>query len=188
MMKRILDFILALIVFILIFPFLLIIGLLILLEDGKPILFTQDRITKNKKIFKIYKFRTMRKDTPKNVPTSEFTDANRYITRIGRILRKTSLDELPQLLNIIKGDMSIVGPRPALYNQYELIRLRDENGANSILPGLTGWAQVNGRDDISDEVKAKYDGEYVEKMNFWFDVKIILMTVCKVLKREGITA
>ena len=130
----------------------------------------------------------MRKDTPKDVPTSEFTDANCYVTRIGSILRKTSLDELPQLLNIIKGDMSIVGPRPALYNQYELIHLRDENGANNILPGLTGWAQVNGRDDISDEVKAKYDGEYVKKMSLLFDIKIIFMTAFKVIKREGIIA
>lgn len=187
-MKRIFDFILSLTAFVVLLPLLAIISLLIVMEDGSPIFFTQDRITKNKRIFKIYKFRTMRKDTPKDVPTSEFTNAGSYVTRVGHILRKTSLDELPQLLNIIKGDMSIVGPRPALYNQYELIHLRDENGSNSILPGLTGWAQVNGRDDISDEVKAKYDGEYVKKMSLWFDIQIIFLTVFKVIKREGITA
>lgn len=185
-MKRFLDFILSLIAFTIIVPLFVIISLLIFIEDGFPIFFTQDRITKDKKIFKIYKFRSMRNDTPRDVPTSELSNPEQYVTKIGKFLRSTSLDELPQLINIIKGDMSIVGPRPALYNQYDLIKLRDENGANSILPGLTGWAQVNGRDDISDELKAQYDGEYVDKMSFWFDVKIIFMTVIKVLKREGI--
>lgn len=155
-------------------------------ESKGDVLFKQNRVGKDKKIFKILKFRTMYSDTPKDVPTHLLNDPEAFITKTGRILRKTSLDELPQLFNIIKGDMSIVGPRPALYNQYDLIAERDKYGANNIKPGLTGLAQVMGRDELPIEVKAAYDGEYVKKMGFLTDVKIAAKTFVSVIREEGV--
>ncbi len=163
-----------------------VIALCIKAESKGSVLFKQNRVGKDKKIFKIYKFRTMYSDTPKDIPTHLLNNPEAFITKTGRFLRKTSLDELPQLFNIIKGDMSIVGPRPALYNQYDLIAERDKYGANSIKPGLTGLAQIMGRDELPIEVKAAYDGEYVKKMGFITDVKIFLKTFVSVLKEEGV--
>lgn len=184
--KVILDSILALIALLLLLPILLIIALLIKLDSKGSVFFVQNRVGINNKIFKIYKFRTMYSETPKDVPTSDFNDANKYITKIGNVLRKTSLDELPQLINILKMDMAIVGPRPALYNQYHLIELRKQNNVHLVRPGLTGLAQINGRDEISDEEKVKYDTEYVKDITLFKDFKIIVATFFKVLKKEGI--
>ncbi len=155
-------------------------------ESKGSVLFKQDRVGKDKKLFKIYKFRTMYTDAPKDVPTHMLNNPDAFITKSGRFLRKTSLDELPQLFNIIKGEMSIVGPRPALYNQYDLIAERDKYGANSITPGLTGLAQVMGRDELPIDVKAAYDGEYVKKMGFLTDLKIIAKTAISVIKEDGV--
>jgi len=155
----------------------LIVAIIIKLDSKGPVLFKQDRIGKNKKIFKVYKFRTMRVDTPNNVPTHMLDNPDFYITKIGKFLRKTSLDELPQLLNILKGNMAFVGPRPALYNQDDLVALRDKYHANDIKPGLTGLAQVKGRDELPIKIKAQYDGEYIKKLSIWFDIKICFMTL-----------
>lgn len=184
--KNIIDFILSLIALIILLPFFCIFAIIIKLESRGPIFFKQKRIGKDKKEFYIYKFRTMRTDTPKDMPTHLLKDAESYITKSGKIFRKTSIDELPQLFNILKGDMSIIGPRPALWNQYDLIEERDKYNANSIRPGLTGWAQVNGRDELEIPIKAKFDGEYVEKMSFLFDTKIFLKTIVKVFKHDGV--
>ncbi|MCR4933029.1 MAG: sugar transferase [Lachnospiraceae bacterium] len=184
--KRILDFILALIATILLSWLFVILIALIKIDSKGPILFKQKRVGIHKKHFMIYKFRTMRTDTPKDMPTHMLKNPEQFITKIGKFLRKTSLDELPQLLNIIKGDMAIVGPRPALWNQYDLIEERDKYGANDVLPGLTGWAQINGRDELEIPVKAALDGEYIKKMGFVMDVKCILGTVKSVLKHEGV--
>ncbi|MFF2018639.1 sugar transferase [Paenibacillus sp. NPDC058177] len=184
--KPIIDFVLALIGMLLLWPFFLIIALAIKLSSKGPVFFKQKRLGKNKREFYILKFRTMRTDAPKDMPTHLLKDPEYYITKIGKFLRKTSLDELPQIINILKGDMSIIGPRPALWNQYDLIAERDKYGANDIKPGLTGWAQINGRDEIPNEVKARLDGEYVRKLSFIFDVKVFLSTVFSVLKSEGI--
>lgn len=184
--KRILDIILSIIVLIILCPFLIIFSIIIKIESKGPVLFKQKRVGKNKKLFTIYKFRTMRTDTPKDIPTHLLKNAESYITKFGNIMRKTSVDEIPQLFNIVKGDMSIIGPRPALWNQNDLIKERDKYYANDIRPGLTGWAQVNGRDELEIPVKAKYDGEYVEKMSLWFDVKIFFKTIINVFKHEGI--
>lgn len=185
-LKRVIDFTVSLVVFIIIWPVFLMIAILIKIESKGPVIFKQRRIGKNKKEFFIYKFRTMRIDTPSNVPTHLLENPDIFITKIGAVLRKTSLDELPQILNILKGQMSIVGPRPALWNQYDLISERDKYNANSITPGLTGWAQVNGRDEIPIEIKSEYDGEYVEKMGFLFDLKIIIMTFKSVFTAKGV--
>jgi len=163
----------------------LIIAVAIKIDSKGPVLFKQQRIGKNGKLFEIYKFRTMRTDTP-NVSTEALGDPSVFITRVGRVLRKTSLDELPQLFNILKGDMSIVGPRPALYNQYELIEMREKDNVNSILPGLTGYAQVMGRDFISDQKKVSYDKYYLENRSFIFDMKIIFQTIFSVAKADGV--
>ena len=142
------------------------IAVLIKLDSKGPVLFKQKRIGIYKTYFEIYKFRTMRIDTPHDAPTHELSDPEQWITRIGKILRKTSLDELPQLFNIFVGDMSIIGPRPALWNQFDLVEERDKYGANDVKPGLTGWAQINGRDELEIPVKAAFDGEYVKKVGF----------------------
>ena len=184
--KRLLDIIISIMVLVILMPFLLIFSIIIKLESKGPVLFKQKRIGKNKRMFTIYKYRTMRTDTPKDMPTHMLKDAQNYITRFGNIMRKTSIDELPQLINIIKGNMSIIGPRPALWNQYDLVEERDKYHANDIRPGLTGWAQVNGRDELEIPVKAKYDGEYVEKISLWFDIKIFFKTIINVFKHEGI--
>lgn len=184
--KRIIDLLLSIIAFIVLLPFFIIFSIIIKIESKGPVLFKQKRIGKNKKEFVIYKFRTMRQDTPKDMPTHMLKNANNYITKFGNIMRKTSIDELPQLINIIKGDMSIIGPRPALWNQENLIKERDKYNANSIRPGLTGLAQINGRDELPIPIKAKYDGEYIEKISFLFDIKIFFKTIVNVFKHEGI--
>ena len=149
-------------------------------------LFKQERVGKNKKLFKIWKFRTMRIDTPKDMPTHMLQDADSYITGVGKFLRKTSLDELPQIFNILAGKMSVIGPRPALYNQDDLITLRTDKGVDKLLPGITGWAQVNGRDELSIPDKVALDVEYLNRQSFWFDIKILWMTFLKVIKRDGV--
>ena len=162
-----------------------IIALAIKMDSKGPVFFKQKRVGLNKEHFEILKFRTMRIDTPKDVPTHELSDPKRWITKIGRILRKTSLDELPQLFNIFKGEMSIIGPRPALWNQFDLIEERDKYGANGVRPGLTGLAQISGRDALEIPVKARLDGEYVEKMSLAFDIKCFIKTIGSVIKSEG---
>ncbi|MCD4669529.1 MAG: sugar transferase [Actinomycetia bacterium] len=184
--KRILDFILSLISILMFWPFFLIIALLIKIDSKGPVFFKQKRIGKDKKEFYILKFRTMRTDTPKDMPTHMVKNPDLFITRIGRFLRKTSFDELPQVINILKGELSIIGPRPALWNQFDLIAERDKYRVNSIYPGLTGWAQINGRDELPIKIKARFDREYVEKRGFNFDLKIFLLTAASVLGRKGI--
>lgn len=184
-MKRFFDFTLSLLATILLAPFLILICVLIKTTSKGPVFFKQRRVGKNNKEFTIYKFRTMRIDTP-NVATHLLENPDVFITDVGRVLRKTSLDELPQLFNILKGDMSIVGPRPALYNQYDLIEMRTKAGVESLVPGLTGWAQINGRDEIALELKVQLDKEYKEKMGLIFDLKIIFLTALKVFKSEGV--
>ncbi len=161
------------------------IAVAIKIDSKGPVFFKQKRVGLNKEHFEILKFRTMRIDTPKDVPTHELSDPTKWITKVGKILRKTSLDELPQLFNIFKGEMSIIGPRPALWNQYDLIEERDKYGANGVRPGLTGLAQISGRDELEIPVKAKLDGEYVEKMSLAFDIKCFIKTIGSVIKSEG---
>lgn len=185
-MKPLLDFVLSLVGCVVLFPIYLLIAVLIKLDSKGPVLFRQKRIGKGKREFYILKFRTMRTDTPSDMPTHLLSDPEIYITSVGKLLRKTSLDELPQLFNILKGDMSVIGPRPALWNQFDLIEERDRYGANDIKPGLTGYAQINGRDELPIDVKAALDGEYVQKVSFWFDVQMFFGTVVSVLKSDGV--
>lgn len=184
--KRIIDFILALIAFIMLSPIFLAIAIWIKVDSPGPVFFKQKRVGINKSFFDIYKFRTMRTDTPKDMPTHLLNDAKSFITKSGAFLRKTSLDELPQLINIIKGEMAIIGPRPALWNQDDLVAERDNYHANDVLPGLTGWAQINGRDELEIPVKAKLDGEYVENMSFVFDLKCFFGTIFSIMKSDGV--
>lgn len=184
--KRILDFTIALIATILLSWLLLLIAIAIKVESKGPVFFRQKRVGLHKEHFEILKFRSMRTDTPKDQPTHLLQNPEAYITKVGGFLRKTSLDELPQLLNILKGDMSFVGPRPALWNQYDLIEERDKYSANDVMPGLTGWAQINGRDELEIPVKAKLDGEYVQKCSFIFDCKCFFGTFKSVAKAEGV--
>ncbi len=184
--KRLIDFVLSLCGLIVLSPLFLLISLWIKLDSKGPVFFKQRRITKGKEEFLILKFRSMRTDAPKNMPTHLLNNAESYITKSGNFLRKTSLDELPQLINILKGDMSIVGPRPALYNQYDLLEERDKYGANDILPGLTGWAQINGRDELPIPEKARLDGYYTEHFSFGMDLKCFLGTITAVLGHKGI--
>lgn len=167
-------------------PLLLGIAVAIKLGSPGPVLFKQKRVGKNKELFEIYKFRTMRTDTPDNMPTHLLSDPDQYITRVGKFLRKTSLDELPQLFNIFKGEMYVVSTRPALWNQYDLMEERDKYGVHQIAPGLTGWAQINGRDELEIPVKARFDGEYIEKLGFWMDLKCFLGTIGSVLSHDGV--
>ena len=184
--KRIIDFVLAALILILLSPILLILVLAIKLDSPGPVLFSQKRIGAGKTTFPIYKFRTMRIDTPHDVPTHMLKDPNQYITRVGRFLRLTSLDELPQLWNILVGQMSFVGPRPALWNQDDLIAARDKYRANDVRPGLTGWAQANGRDELPIPVKAELDGYYAQNLSFALDVKILFKTARGVWKGDGV--
>ncbi len=184
-MKRVFDFIISLIGVIVLSPIILIVTLVVKFTSPGPMLFKQRRIGKNNVEFEIYKFRTMRIDTP-NVPTHLLENPEQWITPVGKFLRKTSLDELPQLFNILKGEMSIVGPRPALYNQIDLKEMRTEAGVHKLVPGLTGWAQINGRDEIPLSLKVKLDKEYLMKKSFFFDIKIIFMTALSVIKSEGV--
>ncbi len=184
--KRIIDFTFSFIAMIVLWPLFLIIAILIKLDSKGPVFFKQKRVGKGKEHFYILKFRTMITDTPKDMPTHMLNNPEMYITRVGKFLRKSSLDELPQIINILRGEMSIIGPRPALWNQYDLIEERDKYGANDIYPGLTGWAQINGRDELPIDIKAKFDGEYVQKISFIFDVKVFVKTVFSMLRGEGV--
>lgn len=184
--KRILDILFSLSALTLLSPLFFILVAAVRLESRGAVIFKQKRVGRDKTHFNILKFRTMRIDTPKDVPTHLLESPDKYITETGTFLRKTSLDELPQLLNILKGDMSLIGPRPALWNQYDLIEEREKYGVNVLTPGLTGWAQVNGRDELPIEVKAKYDGEYAQRMSFLFDLKIFLLTIKKVFSSDGV--
>ena len=188
--KPVADFFVSLIGAIILLPFFAIIAIAIKIDSKGPVFFKQKRVGKCKngeiKYFNILKFRTMRTDTPHDAPTHLLSDANSYITKVGAFLRKTSLDELPQIFNILKGDMSVIGPRPALWNQDDLVAEREKYGANDVKPGLTGWAQINGRDELEIPVKAKLDGEYVEKQSFLFDCKCFFGTIVSVLKSDGV--
>lgn len=179
--KRFFDILLSLLTIIVFSPLYIILAILVKCTSKGPIFFKQERIGKYKKHFKILKFRTMRVDTPKDVPTHLLENPEKYITGVGRFLRKTSLDEIPQVFNIFVGHMSIVGPRPALYNQDDLVAERDKYHANDIIPGLSGWAQCNGRDTNSIERKAELDGEYVRRFNIWFDIRIVFRTFFQAL-------
>lgn len=184
-LKRLLDILLASAGIIVLAVPMGIIAVAIKADSKGPVFFKQKRVGLNKEYFEILKFRTMRIDTPHDVPTHELSDPQKWITKVGKILRKTSLDELPQLFNIFKGEMSVIGPRPALWNQIDLIEERDKYNANSVRPGLTGLAQISGRDELEISLKAKLDGEYVNKMSFTFDCKCFLKTIKSVLKSEG---
>ena len=185
-LKRLIDFVLASVGLVVLSPVFLLIAIAIKLDDPGPVFFRQKRVGIHQTYFDILKFRTMKMDTPHDMPTHLLENPDQYITRVGRFLRKTSLDELPQIAQIWTGKMSIIGPRPALWNQYDLIAEREKYGANDVCPGLSGWAQINGRDELPIEVKARYDGEYVEKMSFLFDCRCFFGTIGKVLKREGV--
>ena len=184
--KRFLDIVLSGCGIIVLAPVYLILALAIKIDDPGPVFFRQKRVGLHKSHFQIMKFRTMKMETPRDVPTHLLENPEQYITRVGRILRKTSLDELPQIFQIFTGEMSIIGPRPALWNQFDLIAERDKYGANDVRPGLTGWAQINGRDELPIDVKARFDGEYVEKLNFLFDCKCFFGTITSVLKSDGV--
>lgn len=184
--KRGIDVFLSVLGLILLSPIFLVLILAIKFDSKGPVLFKQKRVGIHKSHFYILKFRTMRIDTPKDMPTHLLKNPEQYITKMGKFLRKTSLDELPQIINILKGDMAIVGPRPALWNQYDLIAERDKYGANDIRPGLTGWAQINGRDELEIPVKAKLDGEYVKKMGFLMDLRCFFGTFLSVLSGDGV--
>ncbi|MBQ8319642.1 MAG: sugar transferase [Clostridia bacterium] len=184
--KRFFDLIVSAVGIIVLALPMLIIALVIKCDSKGPVFFKQQRVGKGKKNFTILKFRTMRTDTPHDAPTHELADPKKWITKVGGFLRKTSLDELPQIFNIFVGQMSVIGPRPALWNQDDLVAERDKYGANNVRPGLTGWAQINGRDELEIPVKAKLDGEYVEKMGFLFDCKCFFGTIKSVLKHDGV--
>ncbi len=184
--KRAMDLILPAFGLIFLLPVVLILVIAVKVDSRGPILFKQKRVGIRKTHFNILKFRTMRIDTPKDTPTHLLENPEQWITRVGKFLRKTSLDELPQIWNIFLGQMSIIGPRPALWNQYDLIEERDKYGANELKPGLTGWAQINGRDELPIEIKARLDGEYAERISFGFDVKCFFGTILNVLRRDGV--
>ena len=185
-MKRFVDILISCILVLVLLPLLVLIILLIKFDSRGPILFKQRRIGRDNTEFMMYKFRSMRADTPRDVPTHLFHNPEDYVTRSGRVLRKTSLDELPQLLNILKGEMSFIGPRPALYNQEDLIELRTERGIHRLTPGVTGWAQVNGRDDVSIEEKVNLDEYYYKNRSLWMELKIVLQTFSSVVSSKGI--
>ncbi len=185
-LKRLIDIVLSGLGIIVLSPVFLILAIAIKIDDPGPVFFKQKRLTIHKEFFNILKFRTMKMETPKDMPTHLLENPEQYITKVGKILRKTSLDELPQLFNIFTGKMSVIGPRPCLWNQYDLIEERDKYGANDVRPGLTGWAQINGRDELPIDVKAKFDGEYVERMSLVFDIKCFVGTIFSVLKSDGV--
>ena len=184
--KRLLDFLLSLIGIVFAAIPMLIISFVIRKEDPGPVLFTQRRVGIHKSFFTLHKFRSMKMSTPHDVPTHQLENPEQYLLKCGKFIRKYSLDELPQLINILKGDMSVIGPRPALWNQEDLIAERDRYGANDVKPGLTGWAQINGRDELEIPIKAKLDGEYVERESFLFDCRCFFGTFLKVLRHEGV--
>lgn len=184
-MKRVLDFLISFFAVIILSPLLLAVSVGILISDGSPVLFRQERVGRNNKLFKIYKFRTMKRGT-ENVASNDLKNAESKITKFGKILRATSIDELPQLFNILNGSMSLIGPRPLIPEETEIRELRKKYNVYSVRPGITGWAQVNGRDNISIENKALLDKEYVEKQSLAFDIKIFFITIHKVLRRDGV--
>jgi O-antigen biosynthesis protein WbqP len=184
--KRFYDFVLALIGLIVLSPLFILLMILIKIDSKGPILFKQKRIGRNKKHFYILKFRTMRIDTPKDTPTHMLENPEQWITKMGKFLRKTSLDEIPQIINILKGDMSIIGPRPALWNQYDLVEERDNYGVHDLYPGLTGYAQINGRDELPIADKAKLDGYYVDHISLWLDIKIFFGTIVSIFNSDGV--
>jgi len=184
--KRFLDIVLSGLGIVVLAPVYLILAIAIKIDDPGPVFFRQKRVGIHKTHFHILKFRTMKMNTPKDTPTHLLENPQQYITKVGGILRKTSLDELPQIFQIFTGEMSIIGPRPALWNQYDLIEERDKYGANDVRPGLTGWAQINGRDELPIDVKARFDGEYVKNISFAFDCKCFFGTIISVLKHDGV--
>lgn len=184
--KRLIDLLLSACAIVVLSPVYLLICIAIVADDPGPVFFRQKRVGIHKTHFLILKFRTMKVSTPKDVPTHLLENPEQYITRVGKILRKTSLDELPQIFQIFTGKMAIIGPRPALWNQFDLIAERDKYGANDVRPGLTGWAQINGRDELPIDVKARFDGEYVKNLSFAFDCKCFFGTIRSVLKSEGV--
>ena len=184
--KRLIDLILSGCGILVLLPLYLILAIAIKIDDPGPVFFKQKRVGIHKSHFNILKFRTMKMNTPKDTPTHLLANPQQYITRVGRVLRKTSLDELPQIFQIFTGKMSIIGPRPALWNQYDLIAERDKYGANDVRPGLTGWAQINGRDELPIDVKARFDGEYVQNMSFLFDCRCFFGTIVSVLRHDGV--
>ena len=184
--KRLIDIVLSGCGIVLLSPVYLIVALAIKIDDPGPVFFRQKRVGIHKTHFNILKFRTMKMETPKDTPTHLLENPQQYITRVGRVLRKLSLDELPQIFQIFTGEMSIIGPRPALWNQFDLIAERDKYGANDVRPGLTGWAQINGRDELPIDVKARLDGEYVEKLSFLFDCRCFFGTILSVLRSDGV--
>ena len=186
--KRVGDIVLSLVGIIILSPAFLLLAAFIKFDSAGPVIFCQKRIGKGKSHFMLYKFRTMRIDAPKALPTHMLKSPEKYITKTGRFMRRTSLDELPQLLNILKGDMSIIGPRPALWNQYDLVEERDKYGANDLPPGLTGWAQINGRDELPIPEKARLDGIYVARIGFLFDCEIFFRTVMVAVSGKGYAA
>ena len=184
--KRLLDILLSFCGIVVLLPVYLVIVIAIKIDDPGPVLFRQKRVGIHRSYFDIMKFRTMKVSTPKDVPTHLLENPDQYITRVGRILRKTSLDELPQIFQIFTGKMAVIGPRPALWNQYDLLAERDKYGANDVRPGLTGWAQINGRDELPIDVKARLDGEYVQNISFRFDCRCFFGTITSVLHHEGV--
>ncbi len=184
-MKRFFDFTVSLLMILLLLPVLILVSIIIAVDAGRPVIYKQYRVGKDNKLFYIYKFRTMKNNT-RLAATKDLTEADSVITKSGRFLRKTSLDELPQLFNVLKGDMSFVGPRPLIPEEKEIRQIRKEYGIYAVRPGITGWAQVNGRDMLSDEEKALFDKEYIDKQSISFDIKIMVKTVMVVLKRENI--
>lgn len=184
--KRLIDIVLSFLGLVLLSWLFIIIIIAIKIDDPGPAFFTQKRVGINKTYFKLHKFRSMKMDTPHDMPTHLLENPDEYITKVGKFIRKFSIDELPQIWDIFVGKMSIIGPRPALWNQYDLIEERDKYGANNVKPGLTGWAQINGRDELEIDVKARMDGEYVENISFWFDLKCFFGTITSVLKHDGV--
>ena len=184
--KRLLDIILSGVGIVVLSPVYLLVALAIKIDDPGPVFFRQKRVGIHKTHFQILKFRTMKMETPRDVPTHLLENPEQYITRVGRVLRKFSLDELPQIFQIFTGKMSVIGPRPALWNQFDLIAERDKYGANDVRPGLTGWAQINGRDELPIDVKARYDGEYVRNISFRFDCKCFFGTILSVVRHDGV--
>ena len=184
--KRVLDVILSIVGIVVLALPMAVIALLIFVSDPGPVIFKQKRVGRNKAHFYLYKFRSMKTSTPHDVPTHLLENPEQYLLKIGKVLRRYSLDELPQLFNILMGHMSVIGPRPALWNQFDLIAERDKYGANDVRPGLTGWAQINGRDELEIPIKARLDGEYVRNESFLFDCKCFLLTFRKVLKSDGV--
>ena len=185
-LKRTIDIVLSFLGLVILLPIFLILSLLVIIDDPGPVFFTQKRVGINKSFFKLHKFRSMKMSTPHDTPTHLLENPEQYITRMGKFLRKSSLDELPQIWDIFVGNMSFIGPRPALWNQDDLVAERDKYKANDVRPGLTGWAQINGRDELEIPVKAKLDGEYVEKISFAFDCKCFFGTIFSVLKHDGV--